>query len=80
MQLFDRSNTSGGKDMATIKINGMRCSHCSGSVTKALESIDGINNVRVDLEKGEATYSESRPVPLASIRDTISKIGFEVAD
>lgn len=80
MQLFDRSNTSGGKDMATVKINGMRCAHCSGSVTKALEGIDGINNVRVDLEKGEATYAESRPVPLATIKAAINKIGFEVAD
>lgn len=66
--------------MATIKINGMRCAHCSGSVAKALEGIDGINNVRVDLQKGEATYAESRPVPLSSIKAAISKIGFEVAD
>ncbi|MBU0908779.1 MAG: cation transporter [Proteobacteria bacterium] len=66
--------------MATVKINGMRCAHCSGSVTKALESIDGISNVKVDLDKGEATYAESRAVPLASIRDAISKIGFEVAE
>jgi len=49
-------------------------------VTKALESIDGISNVKVDLDKGEATYAESRAVPLASIRDAISKIGFEVAE
>ena len=66
--------------MATIKINGMRCAHCSGAVTKALEGISGISNVKVDLQKGEATYAESRPVPLSSIREAISKIGFEVAD
>ncbi|MBU4260768.1 MAG: heavy-metal-associated domain-containing protein [Proteobacteria bacterium] len=66
--------------MATVKINGMRCAHCSGSVTKALEGIDGISNVKVDLEKGEATYAENRAVPLTSIKEAISKIGFEVAD
>jgi copper chaperone len=65
--------------MATIKINGMRCSHCTGAVTNALENIAGIGNVRVDLEKGEATYTESRPVPLALIKEAIAKIGFEVA-
>jgi copper chaperone len=65
--------------MTTIKINGMRCGHCSGAVTKALENIEGLADVRVDLEKGEATYTEKRPVPLAVIREAITKIGFEVA-
>ena len=66
--------------MATIKINGMRCAHCSGSVTKALEGIDGISDVNVDLEKGEATYSESHPVSLETIKKAITGIGFEVAE
>ncbi|MBI5558873.1 MAG: heavy-metal-associated domain-containing protein [Deltaproteobacteria bacterium] len=65
--------------MATVKINGMRCPHCSSAVTKALENIDGIGNVKVDLEQGEATYTETHPVPLAAIKEAISKIGFEVA-
>ncbi|MFZ5770712.1 MAG: heavy-metal-associated domain-containing protein [Thermodesulfobacteriota bacterium] len=66
--------------MASIKINGMRCAHCSGAVTKALEGIAGISNVKVDLARGVATYVESHPVPLSSIREAISRIGFEVAD
>lgn len=66
--------------MPTIKINGMRCAHCSGSVTKALEGIDGISGVKVDLEKGEANYLETRPVPPEAIRKAITGIGFEVAD
>ena len=64
--------------MATIKISGMRCGHCAGAVTKALENIEGIADVRVDLDKGEATYTEKRPVPLALIKEAITKIGFEV--
>ena len=34
----------------------MSCQHCVASTTKALEAIDGINNVTVDLQKGEAHY------------------------
>ncbi|MCB2182955.1 MAG: cation transporter [Desulfobulbaceae bacterium] len=66
--------------MATIKITGMRCGHCSGAVTKALEEIDGISDVSVDLEKGQASYSETGTVSLATIKDAISKIGFEVVE
>ena len=40
--------------MTTIKIRGMSCQHCVMAVTKALGGIDGIKDVRVDLEKGEA--------------------------
>jgi len=64
--------------MATVKINGMRCGHCVGAVTKALDEIDGISNVKVDLEKGEATYDEAAPVPVEKIKEVITGIGFEV--
>ena len=64
--------------MAKVKINGMRCGHCVGAVTKALNDVDGISNVNVDLDKGEANYTETVPVPLEKIKEAISTIGFEV--
>jgi copper chaperone CopZ len=62
--------------MATVKIKGMSCQHCVASTTKALESIDGIRNVVVNLERGEASYDGD--VPIKTIKDAITKIGFEV--
>ncbi|MFH1216914.1 MAG: heavy-metal-associated domain-containing protein [Pseudomonadota bacterium] len=64
--------------MATFKVNGMKCGHCSASVTKALLGIDGVSNVQVNLETGEVSYAESKSVPVDLIKDTIKKIGFEV--
>lgn len=64
--------------MPTIKIKGMSCGHCVASVTKALNDIEGISSVQVELEKGEATYQEATPVSPDTIKDAISKIGFEV--
>lgn len=64
--------------MTTIKINGMKCGHCSGAVTQALESIEGISEVMVNLDKGEATYRASSSVDPAVIKDAVMKIGFEV--
>ena len=62
--------------MTTIKIKGMSCQHCVASTTKALEAIDGISNVTVDLEKGEARYEGD--VSQEIIKDAIKKIGFQV--
>ena len=64
----------------TIKVKGMSCQHCVASVTKALSEIDGITEVQVSLENGEATFKENSPVPDQTLKDAITKIGFEVAD
>lgn len=66
--------------MSTVKVKGMSCQHCVASVTKALSEIEGIADVQVDLEKGEATFSEQNPVAEQTIKDAITKIGFEVVD
>ena len=61
--------------MATVKINGMKCGHCSGAVTKALESIGGITDVKVDLEKGEAHFDGN--ISKKTLKEVIEKIEFE---
>ena len=64
--------------MPTVKIKGMSCQHCVASVTKALSEIEGITDVQVSLEKGEAAFNENSPVAEQTIKDAITKIGFEV--
>ncbi|MCK5516666.1 MAG: heavy-metal-associated domain-containing protein [Desulfobulbaceae bacterium] len=62
--------------METLKINGMSCGHCTGSVKKALEEIDGLSEVTVDLEGKEACF-ENSGAAREEIRGAISAIGFE---
>ena len=64
--------------MQVIRIKGMKCPHCQASAKKALESLDGVDRVEVDLEKGEARF-EGR-VPRDTLREAIAKIGFELVD
>ncbi len=61
--------------MATVKIKGMSCQHCVGSVSKALKAIPGITDVLVDLEKGEASYEGN--IDLETVKAAVQKIGFE---
>lgn len=62
-----------------IKITGMSCNHCAMAVTKALGALDGVENVKVDLNAGEASYDESRPVELTVLKAAIEKAGYQVA-
>ena len=64
--------------MTKIKVKGMTCNHCVMAVTKALSSVDGIRDVKVSLEAGEAVFEETKPVDMAVVREKIEKAGFEV--
>lgn len=62
--------------MATVKIKGMSCQHCVGATKGALEELDGISNVIVDLDKGEARYDGN--VDKEIVKRAIEAIGFEI--
>jgi len=65
--------------MKTIKIKGMTCNHCVMAVTRTLEKIDGVKNVKVDLTKAEATFDEVNPVDMEVVKERIRKAGYDVA-
>ncbi len=64
--------------MRTIKIAGMSCEHCVKRVTKALEGLPGVKNVKVSLEKGEATFEAPPELTLEEIAKAISEAGYQV--
>jgi copper chaperone CopZ len=48
------------------------------AVTKALDEIEGIENVTVDLEKGEAVFDETVPVSMEIVEEQIRNAGYEI--
>ncbi|MBU1247159.1 MAG: heavy-metal-associated domain-containing protein [Proteobacteria bacterium] len=63
--------------MKELQVKGMSCQHCVGSVTKAVETVDGVENVTVDLATGKVTYSGPDEAA-TTITANITKAGFEV--
>jgi copper chaperone len=65
--------------MATIlKVKGMSCQHCVMSVTKALNQLEGIQNVQVDLQKEEVRFDNTKALALNRIEKAIEEAGYEV--
>ena len=63
-----------------IKVMGMSCDHCVQTITKAVEGINGIAWVQVDLEKKQVTVGyEENQTDLKTISAKITEVGFEVA-
>lgn len=62
--------------MNTVKVKGMSCQHCVASTKKALEAIEGVSNVEVNLDQGSASFDGT--VAPEVVSQAITAIGFEV--
>jgi copper ion binding protein len=74
------SNGVKEKDMMAnvLKVKGMSCQHCVMSITKALNQLDGVKNVNVDLQKGEVRFENTKGVASSQIEKAITDAGYEV--
>jgi len=61
-----------------IQIGGMSCKHCQMTVEKALKTLDGVEDVRVDLAEGKASvqYDPAR-VSEKQLKAVIGDAGYE---
>ena len=67
-------------DTITLKVNGMTCSGCVNSVTRILQATNGVKQVKVSLETGEALveFDPARTGP-GQLKQAIDDAGYEAA-
>jgi copper ion binding protein len=63
-----------------VAVKGMSCQHCVNSVKQALQQVEGVTNVDVSLEKGEARYEEEKPVDRETVRKAVQDAGYDVGE
>lgn len=63
-----------------IIIEGMQCNHCKMSVEKALNSVDGVTSVEVNLEEKKAIIETNANIDENKIREVIEEEGFSVQE
>jgi copper chaperone CopZ len=61
--------------MQKLKINGMNCMHCVNTVKNAIESVNGVKNVRVSLEKNEAEFDADENLDIETVKKAVSESG-----
>lgn len=65
----------------TIKVEGMKCSKCSASVSKALKATEGVEDVNVSSEKGEAVIKyDDQKLSETKLREVINSTGFKAVE
>jgi len=66
---------------ATIRVDGMMCAKCTGSVEKALKATAGVEKVEVDLERKVAVVEyDDEKVTEAKLREVINATGFKAVE
>lgn len=70
----ERTNTM----TKVISIEGMMCSHCTGTVQKALEAVEGVKAVTMSLEQKNATVELACDVADEVLTKAVVDAGYEV--
>lgn len=60
-----------------LRIEGMSCGHCVGAVKKALEAIDGVSKVEVEVGRARVEADPVR-VPRERLAQAIDDAGYRV--
>ena len=69
------------KQETVLTIEGMTCGHCQSRVKKALESVEGVSQVDVDLEAGEAcVVHDPRVAPVSRLVGAVTKAGYGASE
>ena len=58
---------------------GMSCGHCVTFVTEAVETLDGVESVEVDLPAEKVTVVSAQPLDPAILQTALDDAGYELA-
>lgn len=75
MKTNQTENTKG----SVIKVDGMTCGGCARSVERVLKSVEGVREVRVDLEAHEA-HVDHDGASISAMREAILGAGYRLRD
>ena len=79
VKIYKKHKTKEFKPMTkTIKIEGMMCPHCEAHVKKALEALDGVENVTPSHVEKKATLTLTASVSDETLKATVEAQGYKV--
>ena len=62
--------------MATIEILNLKCGGCANTVTKGLLTVEGVNDVSVDLDASKVTVDTDDEQVLEKVKHKLSSMGY----
>ncbi len=60
-----------------LMIGGMSCEHCVRAVKQAIEKIDGVKSVKVNLKKGNAVI-KGENINIEAVKKAVAEAGYSI--
>ena len=77
-KLFSHEEKQQEGTKKVLSIEGMMCQHCVAHVTKALQGIEGVSGVKVDLDSKSAEVTADASVSDDALKQAVKNAGYEV--
>ncbi len=61
----------------TIIVQNLKCGGCASTITKGVTSIDGVDNVNVDVETSAISFTSTND-SIDNVFDKLAKMGYPV--
>lgn len=72
---FSKKKALEADETMTINVTGITCEGCAGNVSNAIEKLDHVSKVKVDIESGDVKITGSE-MKLNEIKEAVIKAGF----
>lgn len=82
MNIVTKDTSGSGFDtgnITTIFVGGMTCNHCKQNVENSIKSVEGVEDVSVDLTSGRVNITGKSP-DLVKIKTGIESIGYKIKE
>jgi len=67
--------------MTTLEILNLKCGGCANSIKKGILTIDGVDEVSVDLETSKVSVNSEEEMIIKKVKENLSSMGYpEVGD
>jgi copper ion binding protein len=63
---------------ATYQVSGMTCGHCVQAVSREVATLQGVENVDVDLPTGAVTVTSAQPLDTEAVRAAVDEAGYQL--
>lgn len=63
-----------------LNVSGMSCGHCTEAVRRALDDVDGVTDVTVDLEAGSAKATVSTATQTQALIGAVEGAGYSAEE
>lgn len=62
----------------TLDVRGMTCGHCEKAVKEALEQLEGLQGMEVNIGTGKVVTYDDAQVTVKDMREAIEEQGYDV--